>query len=96
MLLRSAAHQRDLGIVYLRDQALSSSASITNDHAGPGQAHIVDPRTGELIVAKRFAAVLAPTATEAEVLSTALVVAPELKERLASRYPATRSWLLSR
>ncbi len=66
-----------LGTVYLRDRALSSSCSRVTDADGSTRAHIVNPETGDLVREIRTAVVLSPSATDAEVLSTALVVAGE-------------------
>jgi thiamine biosynthesis lipoprotein len=64
-----------LGELLLRDASLSISA--TTQRGSDSTPHILDPRSGELLRASRWAAVVAPTATEAEVLSTALIVAGE-------------------
>lgn len=54
------------GVVSLRDQALSVSAT----HAG----RLIDPHTGIPVSAERLAAVVAPSGALAEALSTALAV----------------------
>jgi thiamine biosynthesis lipoprotein len=58
------------GIVELGDRALSTSRA----PAAAGAGAIVDPRSGEAVTERRLATVAAPTATIAEVWSTALVV----------------------
>lgn len=67
-----------IGTVVLRDAALSISRSIQVDELGEGKtlrrAHIYDPSTGELVTEPRTSIVVAPSATVAEVLSTALIV----------------------
>jgi len=64
-----------VGSVELRDRALSLSAALVSDEPGGElRGHIVDPRDGRLITEPLPAAALAPWATDAEVLSTALVV----------------------
>lgn len=80
--------------VALVDRALSSSNS---QHTGKNDAlefHIIDPRSGQLVNAKRFVAVTAHTATQSEVWSTALVVDPslaELAKRVGVRIEALRT-----
>ncbi len=64
-----------LGVVTLRDQSLSTSSALYRDESGgPPHGHIVDPRSGKLVTAQRGAAVISPSATDADVLSTALIV----------------------
>lgn len=58
------------GVVELADRALSTSRAPAAAGAGP----IVDPRFGQAVSEPRLATVAAPTATLAEVWSTALVV----------------------
>jgi FAD:protein FMN transferase len=64
------------GVIALRDQALSVSASFGRSSAVAGRriGHVIDPRSGEPVGGSRLAAVVAPSATEAEAWSTALVV----------------------
>ena len=64
-----------LGELALRDASLSVSA--TTRRGSDTALHILDPRSGELVREPRWAAVIADRATEAEVLSTALIVAGE-------------------
>ncbi|MHB9108406.1 MAG: FAD:protein FMN transferase [Armatimonadota bacterium] len=52
--------------------------------AGRPYSHILDPRTGQPVAGMRSATVIAPTAAEADALSTALyVLGPEAGRRLA-------------
>jgi len=61
--------------ILLRDCGMSVSAShIPEDQSGTLKAHIVDPRTGALIVERRMAVAIGPSATDAEVLTKALIV----------------------
>jgi thiamine biosynthesis lipoprotein len=90
--LRSNSPGRSLGIVLLRDMSLSVSMSRLSPHRSP-RVHIVDPRTGRFITEARFAAALSPSATDAEVLSTALIVDPSLQAKLTERYPGSASLL---
>jgi thiamine biosynthesis lipoprotein len=61
---------------YLRDQALSTSGSGTQFfyHAGRRFGHILDPRTGWPVEGIHSVTVTAPTAAEADALSTAFYV----------------------
>lgn len=67
------------GVLTLRNHALSISASmrqtltIGQKHYG----HIIDPRTGQPLQRDLLACVIAPTATEAEALSKALLILGE-------------------
>jgi thiamine biosynthesis lipoprotein len=67
------------GVVTLRDQALSVSGSLGqwSRIAGRSFGHVVDPRSGWPLTARRQAIVVAPDATRAEALSTALLVLGE-------------------
>jgi thiamine biosynthesis lipoprotein len=67
------------GLVTLRDQALSISGSLGqgSEIAGRRYGHVLDPRTGWPLKRRRQAVVVAPSATLAEVLSTALLVLGE-------------------
>jgi thiamine biosynthesis lipoprotein len=84
-----------LGTVTLRDQALSVSHSTLLDHLGNGQTarrpHIYDPSTGELVTEPRTSVVIAPTATVAEVLSTALIVRGADGLEFVEAYPGARA-----
>jgi len=72
------------GMVELRDQAMSMSSSLgqRSEIQGRRYGHVVDPRTGRPLERGLEAAVVAPDATRAEVLSTALLVLGE-REGLA-------------
>lgn len=64
------------GIVTLRDQALSVSGSLGQGSTIQGQrfGHVIDPRTGWPLRERRQAVVICGDATQAEALSTALLV----------------------
>jgi len=64
------------GVITLRDQALSVSSSLGqwSEIGGHRYGHVVDPRSGLALDATSEAAVIAPSASLAEVLSTALLV----------------------
>jgi thiamine biosynthesis lipoprotein len=63
-------------VLTLRDRALSVSASLgqSSEIQGRHYGHVIDPRTGAPLQRKRVAAVLSPSGTDAEALSTALLV----------------------
>ncbi|MGC4042412.1 MAG: FAD:protein FMN transferase [Armatimonas sp.] len=69
----------------LQGSALSVSGTLE-------RAHVYDPATGLPIDAARLAVVQTASATEAEALSTALLVTGEL-ETLITRFPHARLWL---
>jgi FAD:protein FMN transferase len=88
----SGGPEETLGVVCLRDRALSVSAP----HGKAFQegdrlyGHVLDPRTGEPARAAMLAAVSHPGATLTDALSTALLVlGPEGLPELARRYPDT-------
>ena len=82
--LRHPASGQVVSQVELRDAALSCSAA-------NNQNDIIDPRTGQLPTDSLACAVIAPSATEAEILSTALVcLGREPGERLVEQYAAPK------
>ncbi len=64
------------GVVQLRDQALSISASLgqSSEIEGRRYGHIIDPRSGEPLLRNAQLAVVAPNAAMAEAVSTAALV----------------------
>jgi thiamine biosynthesis lipoprotein len=68
-----------LGILLLRDRALSVSGSLGQfaEIGGRRYGHVLDPRSGEPLTRRRQALVVAPDATLAEALSKALLVLGE-------------------
>lgn len=79
---------RIIGSLALRDRAasISSTLQVGTDARGlvVKRNHLIDPRTREAVTAERTVAVLASTAVEAEVVSTALAV---------DGLEAARAWL---
>jgi thiamine biosynthesis lipoprotein len=70
----------------LNDAAMSTSGNRTED------GHIVNPGDGQLISGPRTLSVACPSAIDAEVLSTALLVVPVAqREDLLRRYPGTQA-----
>ncbi|MGE0826784.1 MAG: FAD:protein FMN transferase [Candidatus Binatia bacterium] len=78
-LLIQQPNGRPAGVITLRDQALSISASMSQPLAIQGKryGHVVDPRNGRPIQRDLQACVLAPTAALAEALSKALLILGE-------------------
>jgi len=76
LLLRPPSKRHELGVITLRDQALSVSSSLGqwSEIEGVRYGHVIDPRSGRAVITTRRATVVADTASEAEALSTALVV----------------------
>jgi thiamine biosynthesis lipoprotein len=89
--------KRQLARVWLRDRALGTSAA-THQHLeynGQKLGHILDPRTGWPAAGVASASVLAPTAAEADALSTAFYVGGiELARRYCKTHPGIGAILL--
>jgi thiamine biosynthesis lipoprotein len=67
-----------LGVITLKDQALSVSSSFGHwiEIGGHRYGHVIDPRTGRPLTRPLQALIVAPDATLAEALSKALLVLP--------------------
>jgi thiamine biosynthesis lipoprotein len=81
----------------LRDQALSTSGSGTQffRHRGKRYGHLLDPRTGWPAEGLYSATVVAPTATLADALSTALyVMGPQAALDYCDTHPETKALLV--
>ncbi len=89
--------RRRLARVWLRDRALGTSAA-THQHLeynGQKLGHILDPRTGWPACGIASASVLAPSAAEADALSTAFYVGGlELAQRYCAAYRGIAAILL--
>ena len=84
-------HQRRLGQVELRDRALGTSGAQFQSfrHRGRRYGHILDPRTGWPADGVFSVTVLAPTAAEADALSTAFyVMGPEAAMGHCRQHPS--------
>ncbi len=68
---------RSLGSVWLAGEALGTSADTYQhfEYNGRRYGHVLDPRTGRPVSSTHSASCVAPTATEADALSTAMFVA---------------------
>lgn len=81
---------RRLGILALRDRAMSTSGSATQSfhHQGRRLGHILDPRTGRPAEGVLSVTVLTPDAATADALSTALyVLGPDKAEAFCGTHP---------
>jgi thiamine biosynthesis lipoprotein len=78
-----------LAFVDLRDRAIGTSGAAYQSfrHQGRRYGHIIDPRTGRPAEGVLSATVVAPTAAEADALSTALyVLGPEASEQFLAEH----------
>lgn len=84
--------QTPLGILELKDQALSASDSLGTHFAIVGKiyGHIMDPKTGIPIAARGQAVVLSSSATEAEVLSKYVILRGWTKENITRERGTTK------
>lgn len=88
---------RRIAQIVLRNEALSTSGSATQffEHEGRRYGHLIDPRTGWPVEGLFSATVIAPTAAEADALSTAAyLLGVEGTRRLCERRPGVRALLL--
>jgi thiamine biosynthesis lipoprotein len=88
---------RNVGIVTLRDQALSISGSFGQSFTVQGQhyGHVIDPRSGTPLQRDLLACVIAPTAAQAEALSKALLILGEQQGiALLQRLPGVEGLLV--
>lgn len=84
--------------ISLRNESLSVSAVWGRAFTQGGQrfGHVIDPRSGVPVVGQQLAAVVLPSATETDALSTALLTMGDAGLRtLAQVRPTLRAWLLS-
>ncbi len=85
--------------IALRDEALSVSAIWGRSFEAEGKTfgHVIDPRTGQPVSGAAMAAVVLNSATETDVLSTALLtLGPEGHARIAGLRPGIRTLLVCR
>lgn len=89
--------QRRFGTILLCDQALATSGTAVQHFRFEGKryGHIIDPRTGWPVDNMLSVTVLAPTAAEADALSTAFFVGGvELAERYCSNHRSVSALLI--
>jgi thiamine biosynthesis lipoprotein len=87
-----------LATVPLKEEAMSVSAVWGNSFEVEGRTfgHIIDPRTGEPTIGTVLAAVVLPSATETDTLSTALLtVGPAGHDAIAKLRPGIRTLVVS-
>ncbi len=87
-----------LATVPLKEEAMSVSAVWGNSFEAEGRTfgHIIDPRTGEPAIGTVLAAVVLPSATETDALSTALLtVGAAGHDAIAKLRPAIRTLVVS-
>jgi len=90
-LLHPHAPDDSLGVVYLRDAGLGTSAATFQffTYKGKQLGHLLDPRTGWPAEGTACASAVAPTAAEADAMSTAaFVLGADGAERLTRLRPA--------
>jgi thiamine biosynthesis lipoprotein len=88
--VRHPTEERSVGTVYLADRGLGTSAATFQffEYNGRKYGHLLDPRTGRPAAGTASASVTAPTAAEADAMSTAAFVAgPALADRLTRTRP---------
>ena len=84
------APTRRIGEIWLKDRALATSGSTHQFFRSGGKrySHVIDPRTGRPADAAASTTVAAPTATEADALSTAFfVLGVEKSREYCARHP---------
>jgi thiamine biosynthesis lipoprotein len=87
ILVRGLTEGEILGALWVKDCALSTSHSLGRRLA-TGAGHILDPRTGVSVQYPCLSTVLAPSATLAEALSTAVLVSGTAWPDLLGHFPA--------
>jgi len=96
--LRHPTLDRSLGTIYLNDRGLGTSAATFQffEYNGRKYGHVLDPRTGRPAEGVATASATAPTAAEADAMSTAAFVAgPALADRLTRTRPSLGTIVLA-
>jgi thiamine biosynthesis lipoprotein len=94
----SGGRSKPLTTIPLKDESLSVSAVWGKSFVADGQTHghVLDPRTGNPATGAVLAAVVLPSATETDALSTALLtLGPDGHEMLANLRPGMRTLLVT-
>jgi FAD:protein FMN transferase len=97
--LNATVPRTPLAVVPLKDESLSVSAVWGKGFAAGGKTygHVLDPRTGAPAEAALMAAVVLPSATETDALSTALLVfGPGGGARIAASRPGVKTFVVHR
>jgi len=93
-----ALEEKPFAIVALRDSSLSVSAVWGKFFHSDGRnfGHIIDPRSGEPVAVAVLSAVVSPSATDTDALSTALLtLGPEGHERIAGLRPELKALVVA-
>jgi len=88
----------ELAVLQLKDESLSVSAVWGRAFQAEGKhfGHVIDPRSGQPVAGAWLSAVILPTATETDALSTALLTLGSTGlEQLAGLRPGLRSFLVT-
>jgi len=96
--VESREEHKPLTTILLKDESLSVSAVWGKSFQADGQTlgHVLDPRTGMPVTGAVLAAVVLPSATETDALSTALLTLGRgAHESLATLHPGIRTLLIS-
>lgn len=96
-LLMRQPDGRPVGVITLRDQALSVSSSLGQGFEVNGHryGYVIDPRTGAPLQRDLLASVIAPSAAQAEALSKALLILGERQGiALLQRLPGVEGLLI--
>ena len=88
ILVRGLAQEEVLGVLWCEHGAISTSHSL-GKRLVTGASHILDPRTGLPLQHPCLSTILAPSATLAEALSTAVLVSGAGWTELLTRFPET-------
>jgi thiamine biosynthesis lipoprotein len=88
ILVRGLAPEAILGVLWCENRALSTSHSL-GKRLATGASHILDSRTGLPLQHSCLSTILAPSATLAEALSTAVLVSGAGWTELLTRFPET-------
>ncbi len=98
VLVRALDRAVGVGALAIQDQAVGTSASFgqTFTLAGKPLSHIIDPRHGRPLERPLAVTVVAPTATAAEALSTALLVLKAAGESVTTLPCETSAYQVSR
>ena len=86
ILVRGLVQEEVLGVLWYENRALSTSHSL-GKRLATGASHILDPRTGVSLQHPCLSTILAPSATLAEALSTAVLVYGDGWTDLLARFP---------
>ena len=85
------------GLIYLRDSALSTSASMGRSWTinGKRYGHLIDPLSGMPITEARMATVVAPSAIQAEALTKPLVILGKSALRTTKEFPGSEAVVIA-